>query len=165
MNVQVLVATMNQKNIEKLLDKMNISSDAIVANQTDCFSHEKIQYKGNQIEVYNFDERGIGLNRENALIRANRDICLIADDDMVYQNEYAQIVDEYFHKIKDADVIIFNIKEKEQKRYINKKIHRVKWYNFMRYGGVRIAFKRAPVQMNGISFNIKFGARLSNFFC
>lgn len=165
MNVQVLVATMKQKNIESLLEKMNVSSNAIVANQTDYFSHEQIQYKGNQIEVYNFDERGLGLNRANALMRSNGDVCLIADDDMVYRNEYTKIVDEYFHKIKDADVIIFNIKEKEQKRHIDKKIHRVRWYNFMRYGSVRIAFKRKAVQMNSISFNVKFGARFRSFIC
>ena len=67
--VQVLVAAMNQHDYS-LLDKMNIQSDVIVANQSDFNRVDVFDYKGNQAIYLNFEERGVGLNRNNALMRA-----------------------------------------------------------------------------------------------
>ena len=75
MKVQVLVAAMHQKD-HALLEKMNIQSDAIVANQCDFNSVEDFEWNGHKIRYLNFAERGVGLNRNNALMRANGDICL-----------------------------------------------------------------------------------------
>ena len=49
LRIQVLVATMNQ-NDHSLIEKMNICTDAIVANQCDYNSVEKFEYNGNRIE-------------------------------------------------------------------------------------------------------------------
>lgn len=81
--VQVLVAAMNQTD-HSLLDKMNIDSDVIVGNQCTFNSIEKFMYKSHNAVYLNFNERGVGLNRNNSLIRATGDICLFADDDMRY---------------------------------------------------------------------------------
>lgn len=73
--VQVLVAAMNQTD-HSLLDKMNIDSDVIVGNQCTFNSIEKFMYKSHNAVYLNFNERGVGLNRNNSLIRATGDICL-----------------------------------------------------------------------------------------
>ena len=83
MKVQVLVAAMHQKD-HSLLEKMNIRSDAIVANQCDRNEFEDFTWNGHKIRYLSFAERGVGLNRNNALMRATGDICLFADDDMRY---------------------------------------------------------------------------------
>jgi glycosyltransferase involved in cell wall biosynthesis len=93
-NIQVLVAAMHQKD-HSLLEKMHIKTDAIVANQCEHNSIEDFEWNGNKIRYLNFAERGVGLNRNNALMRATGDICLFADDDMVY-------VDDYVEKVKSA---------------------------------------------------------------
>lgn len=110
MSIQVLVATMNQNN-HLLLKKMNIKSDAIVGNQCDYNSIEKFKWQNHNITYLNFAERGVGLNRNNALMRATADICLFADDDMVYEADYVEKVENAFKKYSKADVIIFNVKE------------------------------------------------------
>ena len=71
-SVQVLVAAMNQTD-HSLLDRMNIQSDAIIGNQCDYNSVEKFEYDGHSITYLNFAERGVGLNRNNALMRATAD--------------------------------------------------------------------------------------------
>ena len=76
MNIQILVATMNQTDIKKLLEKMNISTEAIITNQTDEFLYYEIKHKNNNIKIYNLNEKGVGLNRNNALMRADADIIL-----------------------------------------------------------------------------------------
>lgn len=81
MKIQVLVATINQRD-HTLLEKMNINSNAIIGNQCDWNSIEKFKYKNQDITYLNFNERGVGLNRNNTLMRADGDICLFADDDI-----------------------------------------------------------------------------------
>lgn len=156
MTVQVLVAAMHQTD-HSLLEKMNIQSDAIVANQCDRNEIEDFQWNGHKIRYLNFAERGVGLNRNNALMRADGDICLFADDDMCYSDDYVSVVTKAFADYPEADVLIFNLIEKEQTRRVISKFERVRWYNFLRYGTARIAVRNAAIQGNGIYFNQCFG--------
>ncbi len=156
MGVQVLVATMNQ-NDHSLIKKMNIKSDAIVGNQADFNLVERFKYKDNDITYLNFDEKGVGLNRNNSLMRATGDFCLFADDDMIYVDDYVTIVENAFKKIPNADVIVFNLVEQNPRRYIiNKKI-KVNYFNYLRYGTARVAIKLKSIRENGIYFNQCFG--------
>lgn len=154
--VEVLVATMNQKDTS-LLEKMNIQSDALVGNQCDSNKIEEIVFQGHRVVFYNFCEKGVGLNRNNTLMRSNGDFCLFADDDMVFEEGYPEMVLQQFQKHVDADVLIFNLREKNTTRYIIKKPFRVRWYNYMRFGAARVAIRRKSIFDNGILFNLTFG--------
>ena len=107
MRIQVLVAAMHQTD-HSLLEKMNIQTDAIIGNQCDRNEVEDFEWNGHRIKYLNFAERGVGLNRNNALMRADADICLFADDDMVYVDGYAEKILTAFNENPDADVIVFN---------------------------------------------------------
>lgn len=156
MRVQVLVATMNQQDYS-LLKKMNIQSEIIVGNQAMSNHVEDFMWGGYSVKWLTFNERGVGLNRNNALLRATGDICLFADDDMVYVDNYPQIVCKAFEQLPDADVIVFNLKEPIVTRYVNKKITRVRFHNYLRYGTARIAVKLKSIRENGIFFNLCYG--------
>lgn len=156
MSIQVLIATMDQ-NDHSLLEKMNIQSDAIVANQCSRNSIEEFVYENHKIKYINCTEKGVGLNRNNALMRAEADFCIIADDDLVYLDDYPKIVEELFIENPSADVLLFNFHQDTVERYIIKRKHRVNFFNFMRYGAARIAFRREAVTKHGISFNLHFG--------
>jgi len=155
MTMQVLIATMNQKD-HSLLDRMNIQTDAIVGNQCDRNEIEVFKYKGHMIKWLNFDECGVGLNRNNALFRATADICILADDDMRFVDGYPAIVSNAFSQNEAASVIVFNIND-NGKRYKNKKVTRIYQWNYAKYGAARLAFRRENVLLNGISFNLFFG--------
>lgn len=156
MNIQVLVASMNQEGYS-LLEKMNIKSDAIIGNQCGKNSIEEFNWKNYKIKYLNFAEKGVGLNRNNALMRATGEYCLFADDDMVYEDDYVEKVEKAFQNLKDADVIIFNLKEENPTRFIIKKITKVNYFNYLRYGTARIAVKLESIRENGIFFNQCFG--------
>lgn len=156
MRVQVLVASMNQDD-HSLIKKMNIQTDCIVGNQCDRNSIESFDIDGRNIKFLNFSERGVGLNRNNTLMRADADICLFADDDMVYVDGYEKIVNEMFQKYPDADAIAFNLKEPVVTRYVIKKVEKVGYLNYLRYGTARIAIRLESVKKNGIYFNQCFG--------
>lgn len=158
MKVQVLVAAMHQKD-HSLLEKMNIQSDAIVGNQYDCNSVESFVYNDNSITYLNFFERGVGLNRNNTLMRATGDILLLADDDITYRQGYPEIVRKAFEEKPDADAIIFNVETvgADMSRRVNSSSKRVRIYNALNYGAVRIAVRRSSLLRSRISFSQCFG--------
>ena len=73
MKVQVLVATMNQRD-HSLPERMHLETDAIISNQCERNEVETFDYRGHRVKMYSFAERGVGLNRNNALMRADGDI-------------------------------------------------------------------------------------------
>ncbi|ONI37915.1 hypothetical protein AN639_06760 [Candidatus Epulonipiscium fishelsonii] len=160
MTFQVLVATMKQDNFS-LIKKMNLNSDAIIVNQQDKFKLDKIKYKNHKIAFYTLPEKGLSLSRNTALDRATADICLLADDDIVYESNYKQLIINEFIKNPKADIIIFNLKSTNINRpefQIKKNIQRIRFYNCLRYGSFRIAFRLNKIKKRNIHFDLLFGA-------
>lgn len=159
MKVEVLVATMYQKNLIKYKD-MNLNTDAIFANQDDRYEYTKEIISGNKVKMITTFDRGVGKNRNNALLYASGDICLFADDDMVYVDNYKEIVQEAFDKLAYADIIIFNIEtigEETRARRLNKKIKRVYTFNSLNYGAARIAVRKNQLFKRNVWFSVLYG--------
>lgn len=158
MKIENLVVTMNQKNIKKY-DELNLKSDAVIANQGKENKYIEFTKNKNTVKFITTNTKGVGINRNISLIYSSGDICLFSDDDMKYYSNYAEIVEEAFNKLKDADIIIFNIDTigKNVNRRINQKIKRVNKFNFLNYGTVRIAFKRKSIFNKNIWFSTMFG--------
>lgn len=152
--VQVLVATMNQTDYSLPL-KMNIQTDAIIGNQCNHNSFEEISVAGNKVFYLSLNEKGVGLNRNNALMRASSEYCIFADDDMVFYDGYEKKVIDEFELNPKADVLIFNIDE--ENTYNNSKRKKVTRFNYGRYGTVRIAIRLKKIRENSIYFNQLFG--------
>ena len=53
--------------------------------------------------------RGLSNSRNMALENAEDDICILCDDDVVYCDRYAELVEEALEKVPDADMMVFNI--------------------------------------------------------
>lgn len=161
MTLQVLVATIQQaEGDHSLLKKMNIHSDAIVGNQCDRNEIESFAYEGNTVQWLSFAERGVGLNRNNALMRANADIVLFADDDVVYYDDYVQTICHYYEDHPKADVVVFNFKMRRgNDAYYDrvKKSGRVTRWNATRYGTYCITARRESLHRGNVFFHLQFG--------
>ncbi|MEC0344794.1 glycosyltransferase family A protein [Peribacillus frigoritolerans] len=158
MSVQVLVAAMHRTD-HSILEEMNISSNAIVVNQCDRNSFEKFKYRGQEILFLSYNERGVGLSRNNALMRASDDICVFADEDMIYVDGYTELIENEFKKNPKADIILFSLESlnKEKPLSVIKESKRVGRKEAMRYGCARIAFKRERLIDKNIWFSLLFG--------
>lgn len=156
MRIQVLLATMNQED-HSILDKVNIQTDAIVGNQCDYNKIEEFTYKGHKIKWLSLCERGVGLNRNNALMRADADVVLFSDDDMVYIDGYESVVRNAFSELPDADIIIFDLKYPNNDRKPITKKKRVGLRGCTRFGAARFAVRLSKARLKGISFNLCFG--------
>lgn len=162
--VQVLASVMNQ-TARGIAEKMHLDSDAVVINQCDRFGYEELEYKGHSVRFFSFPDRGVGRSRNEAILRAEGDICLFADEDIVYEAGYAQAIEKEFENQPQADMILFNIEIDESRRtYHITRRKRVHWYNCGRYGAVSFAVKGESLLASGVSFHLLFGggARYSN---
>ena len=69
MRVQVVVATMHQKDFSKYSD-MNLKTDAVFANQTIGNEKKSVNIGGKLVEMVSTDTRGVGINRNIGLMNA-----------------------------------------------------------------------------------------------
>ena len=147
MKVEVLASVMNA-SLRETVQHMNLQSDAVIINQCDRLGQEEMQISQENgeariIRFYSFPDRGIGRSRNEAILRAEGDICLFSDADIVYEDGYETAILAEFEKNPQADMIIFNIEVEESRRtYHITERKRVHWYNCGRYGAVSFAVRR-----------------------
>lgn len=157
MKVQVLASVMNEEPLA-LIKRMQLESDAVIINQCDRLGVEEIDYQGHRVKFFSFPDRGVGRSRNEAILRADGDICLFSDADIVYEPGYAQAVEAEFLRRQDADMILFNVTVEESRRTYHitqrKKVH---WYNCGRYGAVSFAVRRDSLLASGVMFSLLFG--------
>ena len=156
--IEVLVATMYRTNTS-LYNEMNLHTDAVIINQCDRFERTVSTINGNELKFYSFNERGVGRSRNHALMNSSADICMLADEDMIYVDGYEKIVLRAFKKNPKADIILFEIESlnPERKCAVIKKNARITLFNGLKYGACRIAFKREKVIRSNIWFSLMFG--------
>ena len=160
MKLQALISTMHQKKDDfSLLEKMNIHSDAIIINQCERNDFDVFNYNGREIKFFSFSERGVGLSRNNALLRASHEISLFGDDDVRYVGDYEKSILNAFKENPKADVIIFNLLSRNPKRSGLKieKSYRVRWYNALKFGMARVAIRTEKIRKKNIHFSLLFG--------
>lgn len=164
MKLQLLVSAVNQKPSE-LIEKMNIRSDAILINQCDSFGYQEIEREGRLIRVFSFREKGVGLSRNNALLRADGDVCLFSDEDIRYTDDYEEKVLREFEAHPEADVLLFNVDVCEARRtYHTAAFGRVWLHNCGRYPAYSLALRTEVMHRKNVAFSLLFGggARYSN---
>lgn len=164
MTLQLLVAAVQKKPLE-LAAEMQIESDAIIVSQKDDGRYEEIEYKGYKLRYFAMPDKGVGLNRNTALLHSEADIIVFADEDIVYSKDYAQKILDEFEAHPKADMLLFNVKASEgRETYHTAEFGRVRWYNAGRYPTYSFAVKREKVHKNNITFSLLFGggAKYSN---
>lgn len=164
MRLQVLLSCMNERD-HSIIKRSNIQSDAVIVNQCsfdriDRF--EFVNYKNELCKVIfiNTSERGLSRSRNMAIKNSNAEICLLADDDELFENDYEETIVNAFIKHKDAGVIAFSLNN-GLRSYPSKKGYK-KWIGAMRISSVQISFRRDLICSKNIHFDPKMGAGTGN---
>ena len=159
--IEVLLSVMNLKNEDeqkKLLHDNGIKGNCVVVNQVknqnDVFS---VLNKKNRL--YSFNEKGASVSRNRLIELAKGDICVFADDDMKYVENYEEIITQEYKKNKDAEIILFYVENINQNREKSKKIgdKRIGKLDIMKARTPEITFKRKELQKHGVKFDEDFG--------
>ena len=159
MDLQVLVASMNQQDFS-LVDEMNIQTDAIIANQTAQNGFDKKVYDFGQVMMISTQTRGVGLNRNVALLASEADILLFSDDDMCYYDGALTGVKKAFSRNPSADVIIFSVDITQNGQIVERRYgrnRRAHIWNTMKFGTYAIAIRRKSLIKANLKFHESFG--------
>ncbi len=162
--IEVLLSVMKTKNEEeykKILQRNNIKSNVIAINQvekeTDIFN-----IKNGRQKILSYKEKGASRSRNRLIENAQGDICIFADDDTKYVENYEKIIKTEFQNKPYADVIIFHIENEYKKREKIKKIGNKKLniLDIMKVRTSEIALTKNAIEkirkMN-IKFDCNFG--------
>ena len=156
--IQNLVATMHQRDYS-LLERLRLQTDAVVVNQCDRESVEEFDHNGNHILWINTCERGLSKSRNMALRAASAEICIITDDDMVYRDGYAQIIEKAFDEHPEAALLRFEVEGIEDVfKIYSHQPGQLNLLGSMKVSSVEIAFRREVILEKGIFFDELIGA-------
>lgn len=157
-NLEILCATMHQNDFSKIKE-MNINTDVIFANQADDNRYEECKFSGHKAKLITTTTRGVGKNRNIALLHATAEFCLLADDDVVYDDDMRERVLAEFKEYPDADVIFFHFESDDPVRKLTKYNKTQKWsrFNNLPFGGIRIAFRLDSIKKANTWFTTLFG--------
>ena len=158
-NVEVVVAAMNQSDFS-LVEKLNIRCDVLIANQTDNNSYCEAEMPYGKARIVSTTTRGVGVNRNIGLAFSKNDILMLADDDLVYNDDMPEKVEGAFNELKEADVIIFGTFFSKNGEIYKKRFCKTKKLPIlksMRYGTYSVAIRRSSLKCANINFNELFG--------
>lgn len=155
---EILCVTMNQHDFSKL-QEMNVHSNIVYANQSDYTAYEEYSFEGKTAKMISTQTRGVGINRNFALSYANAEICMMADDDVVYYDDMEEKILAEFERHPDADIIIFHLATDNpaKKQVTYKKTRKCTPWEKMPWGTFRVAFRLAPVRKANLWFTTLFG--------
>lgn len=158
--IEVLCATMHQKNFDKVAE-MNIGNcNVIFANQADSYDYEEIKAGTHTAKMLTTATRGVGKNRNFALALADGGILMFADDDLRYEDGYARTVARAFRELPNADMIVFGISYEKDGRHLKTRLPqtgRLPFLKALRYGTCAIAIRREAVLKHNLRFSELFG--------
>ena len=162
--VEVLLSVMNIENEQQYKNKIvqnNIKGKVVAINQI-----KKEENIFNIIDkkqrIFSYKEKGASNSRNRLLEKAEGDICIFADDDTKYEDNYENIIKEEFEKNPKADIIIFFVQNENSKREKNKKIgnKKINKLDAMRVRTYEIAIRKETIKKINelkIKFDTNFG--------
>ena len=121
MTLEVLICTYGNEGLNRVA-KMNLPTvegiKYLVSWQTNEFNlilpHELHR---EDLVIYTTRTKGLSVNRNHAIKKASADICLIADDDLIYTAEQLQSIITTFERNPHIDIALFRHSGNNNKQY------------------------------------------------
>lgn len=158
MKVEVLVSTMHKKDLS-LVKEMDIKTDVLIINQ--CDEEKTVEYQLENMNVREIStlERGLAKSRNMAIENSKGEICVIADDDLIYSVGFQDVILEAYRIYPEASIIAFEVPSTDSKRPTSSLAEgKVDFLHTLKISSFQITFKRQDIVDNNISFNELFGA-------
>lgn len=168
MKITTLITSMNQNDVS-LFKKMNIQTDAIIANQTTENRIEIHTINQKEVQVVSTKTRGLSRNRNIGLVHLSQtcDVVVFADDDLVFVDGYDEIISTEFEKHPYAEAIKFNLHDLSSKRKISmkriEKFEKATRRNMSSSGVWGCAVKTDAIKRHNLFFNEEFGTGTKNY--
>ena len=165
MKIEFLLSTVNRTNLDflkKVFANFNIEDiNLLVINQCDRNNIKKAKElkSTKRIKIISVEDRGLSKSRNLALSNSTGDICLIADDDIVYNpNIFERIKSDYQNN--SYDIITYSSKIGSQSSKKSQEKTLIRPHNFrslFSIMSIQITFLRKSIIEKGLSFDTQFG--------
>ena len=163
MKLEILISTINS-GIMKVKDVLlPIRSDVsyIISHQytDDKFLKIPQELIREDVVISQIPGKGLTKSRNNATRMATADICVIADDDVKYTNEYIDNIINTYKENKDIDIALFKIETLEENNEYKKypeKSYKLSKNNMHWPSSIEISFRLNKIK-NYLEFDEKFG--------
>lgn len=164
MKIELLLSCMHQFDFS-IVEKSNIKSDTLIINQCDKDSIiKRSNFYNNEVSfealMINTIQKGLSKSRNMAISHAQGDICIIADDDESFVENYYDIIKNAYNENPSADLIAFSV-VREGKSY-PKKSFQINYLHALRISSVQITFRRESIINKSINFDETMGAGSGN---
>jgi len=157
-NLEILISTTKKSNldfIKKIFsNNKDINIPVLIVNQSDQLIKSSIE----NINIINSSDIGISKSRNLAIEKSSKKFCLLADDDIIYNKGFYDLILNEFEQNIDADIITFQMENDYGEPFKNYK--KIKYHNTRSISDVNsvvIAFKRSSILNNNIQFDSLFG--------
>lgn len=166
MILNLLISCMHEKD-HSIVERSNVQTDVVVVNQCDKDSVEEFDFKNKKgktchAKFINTTERGLSRSRNMAIRNAWGDVCLIADDDEVFDDEIEETIINNFHNHPNASLIAFSLRWEDSNVSYPVKSQILRFKNLLQVSSVQICFKLNDVIKNNILFDEKMGSGTGN---
>lgn len=162
---EILIATKNKSSLaflEAMFPFTHFSNfNVLIVNQS---NQNVLTSNFATIRVININEKGLSKSRNLAINNAIKPICLIADDDVVYLENFDKDIIKEFNSITNASVITFNHQRigLAHPQNNDKAGYRHNKKTIMKVCSVEIVFKLDDIKKSGVCFDDYFG--LGSYF-
>lgn len=158
-NIVLMISTMNY---QKPLCLDGYVGNFVIINQ---ILEKKLNPSDNIVNEheFNFFEKGLSKSRNRGLdLTKNFEICCVADNDILYVEDYESVINNYFNIYKDADVLTFGHILNGKLKINKNKIFKHNLLSIMKVSSIEIVFKRDSIVEKNIKFDERFG--LGSFY-
>ncbi|WP_456314228.1 glycosyltransferase [Pseudomonas shirazensis] len=161
-DVEILISTMNRDSLDFLLPMFPFSHFSnftiLIINQTT--NESVLTSDRSNVRVVNSFERGLSKSRNLAFENAFGKILVIADDDVIYQEEFLSKIITAYNKFPHAAVIKFcaiNSNGNLMKNYPSHSKENLNTFDILNTSSIEITLNRSILEQEKIRFDENFG--------
>lgn len=160
-DIEILISTMNQTNLDFLFQifplKHFSNYNILIINQSKTTT---LSSKFPSVRVINSFDIGLSKSRNLAIDNSIGKILVIADDDIIYQNDFAKIIIEAHNKFNKSTIVNFcAIKENGAclKKYPTVSKLQLNTPEILNISSIEMTINKEKLDLTGIRFDENFG--------
>ncbi len=159
MKLEILMSCMHQSD-DALVRASKIISDVVVINQCDREDYAEYKTEHGIARMFSTKQRGLTKSRNMAIAKSVADVCLLCDDDEIFQPDYREKILNAYEELPQADVIIFKMVNRQPS--FPDKVMRLRFPKTMKVSSWQISFRKASLAAKGVAFDELLGAGTGN---
>ncbi len=155
MNIEVLLSCMHQKYASIIKDSNLDDIPTLVINQCDIKEQRWAPQTPN-LRWLDTPTRGLSVSRNLGILNSKADICIVADDDEIFEDNLLHNIKQGYEKYPQADLIIFTVGNRPDK--FGKIARKLRKIELLKVISVRITFRLKSIKSKNILFDPLLGS-------